>query len=111
MSWLIALASGVLLDGVQHLRGDPSAPMQVGFWHVMSITLFLCQTLTAATLDSHYAPMPWSRLLLSVLYPFYFLLIIMPTSLIGWSKGLFSSNSQRWERSERTESAVIEVRP
>lgn len=111
MSWLLALASGTILDAVGHALGEPSAPLQIGFWHVMSIALFLCQTLTAATLDSHYAKMPWSRLLLGTVYPFYFLVIIMPTSIIGWSKGLFSTNSQRWERSERVESAIAQAHP
>jgi biofilm PGA synthesis N-glycosyltransferase PgaC len=102
MSWLIALALGIVLEGVQYLLGGAAASFQPGFWHVLSFALFLCQTITAAMLDSHYAPTPWWRLLLAVFYPFYFLLIILPTSLIGWTKGLFSASSGRWERSERS---------
>jgi biofilm PGA synthesis N-glycosyltransferase PgaC len=73
-----------------------------GFWQVMGVSLFSCQTAMAMLYDGHYARLPWRYLPLALIYPFYFLIIVLPTSLLGWTKGFFSSNTGRWERSSRS---------
>ncbi len=73
-----------------------------GFWQVMGVSLFFCQTAMAMLYDGHYARLPWRYLPLALIYPFYFLIIVLPTSLLGWTKGFFSSNTGRWERSSRS---------
>lgn len=72
-----------------------------GFWQVLGVSLFFCQTAMAMLYDGHYARLPWRYLPLALLYPLYFLVMVLPTSLLGWTKGFFSSNSGRWERSSR----------
>lgn len=102
MSWLILLAANTAHDAGMWLQNPRSFALpDWSLWHALSMTLFLCQSATAAVFDSHYAHHPWRSLPLSLLYPVYFVMIILPTSLIGWAKGLFSSNAGRWERSER----------
>ena len=101
VSWVTALAASLFYDSVHCVIAGSAHCIDFGFWHVLTITLFGCQTATASLLDSHYAPQSWVRFFLALFYPLYFLALVMPTSLIGWGRGLFSKNSQRWESSAR----------
>jgi biofilm PGA synthesis N-glycosyltransferase PgaC len=73
-----------------------------GFWQGLGMALFFCQTAMAMLYDGHYTRLPWRYLPLALVYPCYFLVLILPTSLLGWIRGIFSSNSGRWERSSRS---------
>jgi biofilm PGA synthesis N-glycosyltransferase PgaC len=102
ITWVTSVFVALMHDSILCALSDSPPIMQFGFWHTLTITLFACQTATAALLDSHYAPQPLPRLFMALLYPLYFLIIVMPTSLFGWRNGLYSRNTQQWERSERT---------
>jgi poly-beta-1,6-N-acetyl-D-glucosamine synthase len=101
MTWLVLLAWSLACGAVALLLQPHAFALKLSLWHALGVALFLCQSATAAVLDGHYADHPWRLLPLALLYPAYFAVIILPTSLIGWVKGLFTTDTGRWERSER----------
>ncbi len=103
MFWAVTLAGTfAALIGFWLADGDFRA-VQFSFWSLQAFTmaLFMAQSISAWILDRHYARQPLWLLLLSPLYPFYFLSVILPSAITGWSRGLFSEQSGRWERTER----------
>ena len=101
MLWVISLVWHMATGLNWHWAGMQAGTWTPGFWQMLAVALFLCQTAMAMLYDGHYASVTWLQLPLALLYPLYFLIIVLPSSLTGWTKGLFSSNSGRWERSSR----------
>jgi poly-beta-1,6-N-acetyl-D-glucosamine synthase len=100
MAWAAALALGLmgsLLDVCSGHFPVSTGGSYRGYWHALSLGLFFCQTMSAALFDSHYVPLRWSRLALGLLYPLYFMVIILPTSLLGWARGLVSNDAHQWD--------------
>jgi len=103
MLWAVALTATLITSVIFPLfDGKPGYALPMPeFWHYFSAGLFAAQTAMAMLYDNHYAPIPWRFFPLCLLYPIYFVIVILPSSLLGWPAGLFSSNTSTWERSER----------
>jgi biofilm PGA synthesis N-glycosyltransferase PgaC len=102
MAWVLSLVWHTVAGLAAHQAGLHAVTWTPGFWQVLAVALFLCQTAMAMLYDGHYARIKWRQLPLALLYPLYFLIVVLPSSMTGWVKGLFSSNSGRWERSNRS---------
>lgn len=102
MVWAVLLVWCMAAGWAALLKNGIAGGWTPGFWQVAGVTLFSCQTAMAMLYDGHYARLPWRYLPLALLYPLYFVAIVLPTSLLGWTIGLASSNTGRWERSSRT---------
>ena len=101
-AWALLLAGTLVVDVAGLLSAPSFAP---GFWHLLAFGLFLCQTLTATLFDAHYARLRWRSLILAPLYPLYFLILTLPTSLAGWMRGAMAPSGGRWQRTARTASS------
>ncbi len=101
VAWALLLTGTLAVDFAGWLRA-PGAPSFVpGFWHLFAFGMFLCQTLTATLFDAHYARLRWRSLVVAPLYPLYFLILALPTSLCGWWLGAMAASGGRWQRRER----------
>jgi biofilm PGA synthesis N-glycosyltransferase PgaC len=103
MLWAFLLvATLAVLIALWFVYGDLRA-VHLNFWSLQAFTmaLFIAQSISAWVLDRHYARQPLWLLSLSLLYPFYFLAVILPSAITGWGCGLFSEQTGRWERTER----------
>jgi poly-beta-1,6-N-acetyl-D-glucosamine synthase len=101
MLWAVLLVWQLLTGVAAWLHGAGPPHWAPGFWQVLGVALFFCQAAMAILYDSHYASHSWRCLPLALLYPVYFLLLILPTSLVGWVKGLVPGSS-RWEPDSRS---------
>lgn len=101
MIWVVLLIGHTVAGILRWLGAPVFHGWNPGFWLVMGVVLFSCQTAMAMLYDGHYARLSWRYLPLALIYPFYFVIMVLPTSLLGWTKGLFSSETGRWERSSR----------
>lgn len=103
MLWALLLVGTLaVFVGLWLTDGNPRA-VHLSFWSLQAFTmaLFIAQSISAWVLDRHYARQPLWLLSLSLLYPFYFLAVILPSAIAGWGTGLFSEQTGRWERTER----------
>ena len=101
--WALSLTFTIGASVVSFLlEGDAGfAPVIPGFWHFLCAGLFCGQTAMAMFYDNHDAPLPWRYFPLCLLYPLYFAIVVLPAGLAGWPAGIFSTNTSRWDRSER----------
>jgi biofilm PGA synthesis N-glycosyltransferase PgaC len=100
--WVVLLASSIAFEiGVWFWHPHRLHIPHPGLLHTLPMVLFLCQTATAAVFDGHYGRLSWWTLPLAIFYPIYFLLIVMPSGLAGWMRGLFSHDAGKWERTDR----------
>jgi hypothetical protein len=104
VGWALLLAVTLLVDVAGWLRAPALSAFVPGYWHLLAFGMFLCQTLTATLFDAHYARLRWRSLILAPLYPLYFLVLTLPTSLAGWMRGATAPADGRWQRTERSES-------
>ena len=102
MLWMLLLACSIALEiGIWRLHPHAFVMPRPGLLHMLPIVLFLCQTATAAAFDGHYGRLSWWTLPLAILYPLYFVVVVLPSGLAGWTRGFISRDSGRWERTER----------
>ncbi len=103
MSWALLLAATLATFVGFFFTQGHIGPVHLDFWswHALTMALFAVQSFSAWMLDRHYARAPLWLLLLTPLYPFYFLGVVLPSGLAGWGSGLFSTQAGRWERTER----------
>ena len=106
-AWAVLLAGTLAVDLAGWLRAPGGASFTPGFWHLVAFGFFLCQTLTATLFDAHYARLRWRSLIVAPLYPLYFLLVTLPTSLGGWLRGAMAPSGGRWQRTARADSSCV----
>lgn len=101
--WVFALLVATLWDlsMLWHHNGDLGHFLIPGFWQWLSVGMFSAQTALAMLYDSHYARLPWKYFPLALIYPVYFVIIILPSGLLGWGRGMFSHHAGKWKHSER----------
>lgn len=103
MSWALMLAAMLATFAGRFFAHGHFGAVHLDFWgwHAFTMALFVVQSFSAWVLDRHYGRQPFWLLLLTPLYPVYFLAVILPSGLAGWGSGLFSTQAGRWERTER----------
>ncbi len=100
--WVVLLASSIAYDiGLWCWHPHAFVMPRPGLLHALPIVLFLCQTITASVFDGHYGRLSWWTLPLAILYPLYFVIVVLPAGLVGWARGITSRDTGRWERTER----------
>ncbi|MCE9612098.1 MAG: glycosyltransferase [Chthoniobacter sp.] len=107
MAWAVLLVAMLALDVAAWPRSPEVVRLVPGHLQLLAFGMFLCQTLTATLFDSHYARRCWRSLILAPLYPLYFLVLTLPTSLVGWWRGATADADGRWQRTERDASTCI----
>ena len=75
-------------------------------WFIATLAIFMAQSISAWLYEAHYTHSPAWRLLLALLYPIYFVVIVWPSSLVGWASSLHRNPAARWRRTSRDELAA-----
>lgn len=103
--WMV-LATGFLVAAlVGALDGSlerPALSDDASSAFLWTLGLLGLQGLVAAFLDGAHARGPWRVLPLFLAFPIYFWLVVYPCFVVGAARGLASSGSTRWERTERS---------
>ena len=106
--WMV-LASGLIVQAaLAAAQGSPAplglvAALQTG-WPLMLLWtagLFGLQAGVAGLFDGAHARGGWRVFPLFVLFPLYFWIVVYPSFMAGAARGVVSTGSHRWERTER----------
>jgi poly-beta-1,6 N-acetyl-D-glucosamine synthase len=100
---LVVHAAFMIVDGsfsADSLGGVPGGdPYALLLW---TLGLFGIQTFIAILLDGAYVAGGWKLLGLFVVFPVYFWVVVYPSFMLGAARGIVSSGSAQWNRTERS---------
>lgn len=104
--WILLVVATLAHSVVLVLTGQAlfvgTAPMDFAIILGWTTALLAVQTLIGCVLDSYYVPRTWFLIPLSLLYPLYYWLVILPSCLCGWCVGIGSRAGAKWKRTTRT---------
>lgn len=104
--WMV-LATGLLAQTAIAAVGgsSPLGAMLETDWYglfLWTVGLFGIQSCVATLFDGAYVSGGWKVLPLFVVFPLYFWIVIYPSFLVGAARGVASSGSPTWARTERS---------